>query len=336
MSIAVVITTIQSPTPGIRAIADGMSGGDLILIGDRKTPTAFGLDGALALSIDQQTKLPFATAQAVPENSYTRKMIGYLVAMERDHSFIRETDDDNEPYAAFFDSVPDALAIRHAAPTEWVNPYTYFTDRFVWPRGFPLDEVHQALPLGDDSTEILRGPFLLQGLADGDPDVDAVYRLTASNPEPITFHQHAPVLIARDSWAPFNSQVTTWPRELFPLMYLPATCSFRMTDIWRSFIAQRLMREHNAHLVFTAPTVFQDRNTHDLMRDFRDEVEGYLGYRGFTRVLNEVPGLESAHPADGLRIIYDHLIAAGFFTDAERPLLDAWLTDLGSLGMGPA
>lgn len=334
MSFAVVITTIQGPTPGVVAISNGMerTDGDLILVGDSKTPSDFGHGSAIALSVDDQLATDFATAKAVPFNSYTRKLVGYLVAMERGYEWIRETDDDNQPYDSFFEDPPQSIDARQASHEEWINPYAYFTDRFVWPRGFPLDAVRESFAAPTNGQTSVTAPVLLQALADGDPDVDAVYRLSAPNVGAITFDQSEPLAIAPASWAPFNSQVTTWPRELYPLMYLPATCSFRMTDIWRSFIAQRLMRDKGCRLVFTAPTVFQDRNDHDLMRDFRDEVEGYVGYRTFVHLLDSLKTNADSPLSDGLRDAYRVLIEAGFFTEAETPILDAWLSDLAALG----
>jgi hypothetical protein len=336
VSIAVVITTIQAPTRGVLAIAEGMASGDgeLILIGDRKTPVEFGCEGSFALSVKDQMALPFATAQAVPENSYTRKMLGYLVAIDRGHEWIRETDDDNIPNSRFFDPVPNEVMVRVPANRGWVNPYSFFTDRFVWPRGFPLDALHDHYQLEDVEKRLVRQPFVLQGLADGDPDVDAIYRLTASDTDLIAFESKDPLLIPAGSRAPFNSQVTTWPKALFPLMYLPATCSFRMTDIWRSYVAQHLMGFQQAHVIFTSPTVFQERNEHDLMRDFRDEVEGYLGYRTFAQTLDSIVGLEQSNLSEGLRISYRHLVDAGFFQESELTILEAWLADIAELGLG--
>ena len=54
----------------------------------------------------------------------------------------------------------------------------------------------------------------------------------------------------------------------YPLLYLPAYCSFRMTDIWRSFVAQRIAWENGWRLLFHGPTMEQERNVHDLMKDF--------------------------------------------------------------------
>lgn len=335
MSFAVVITTIQGPTPGVVAISNGVAKTDseLILVGDRKTPSNFGHGSATALSVDDQLATDYAIARAVPLNSYTRKMVGYLVAMERGHDWIRETDDDNQPYGSFFEDPPETIFARQAARQEWINPYAFFTDRFVWPRGFPLDAVRDSFDIRTDGQTDVTAPVLVQALADGDPDVDAVYRLTAPDVGSIKFDQREPVVLGPTSWAPFNSQVTTWPKELFPLMYLPATCSFRMTDIWRSFIAQRLMRDRGGRLVFTAPSVFQDRNEHDLMRDFGDEIEGYVGYRTFVNILDSLETTANAPLSDGLRAAYRALTQAGFFTEAETPILEAWLSDVAALGM---
>ena len=49
-----------------------------------------------------------------------------------------------------------------------------------------------------------------------------------------------------------------------------------MTDIWRSFVAQRCIWEIGGAVVFHSSTVRQDRNEHSLLRDFEDEVPGYL------------------------------------------------------------
>ncbi len=63
-----------------------------------------------------------------------------------------------------------------------------------------------------------------------------------------------------------------WP-EAYPLLYLPSYCSFRMTDIWRSVrcAALRWANGFGGYL-FHSATVFRDRNEHNLMRDFEQEM----------------------------------------------------------------
>ena len=271
MSMAYVITTIQEPTPGVTAIAQEASLGEaqVVVVGDRKSPETWSLSEVNYLSLADQGALPFSLSQVLPENSYTRKMLGYLAAAQVGADWIRETDDDNSPYASFFELVPSSVLCRVPADQSgWVNIYAHFTSRHVWPRGFPLSLVNAGTSWAPEtSRQTVNGPFILQAVADGDPDVDAIYRLTAADTSDIKFDAAEPLVLPEGSWTPFNSQATTWPRDLFPLMYLPVTCSFRMTDIWRSFVAQRLLPGLGASLVVTAATVHQDRNVHKFLAD---------------------------------------------------------------------
>jgi hypothetical protein len=339
MTTAYVVTTIQEPSDGVRAIAAKCleTGSRFYVIGDRKTPRGWACPGVDFLGFDEEPDGEFSLTRLVRPDSYTRKMLGYLAAAASGASWICETDDDNAPYPSFFDAVATAVhGRRWATPSRFVNIYGFFTDRHVWPRGFPLRLIRESN--GDLATEMtdFSGPMVLQAVADGDPDVDAVYRLTAPDTSDIQFDAAPPLIIEPGAWTPFNSQATVWPISLLPLMYLPATCSFRMTDIWRSYIAQRLFPGLGARLVITAATVFQARNEHDLMRDFQDEIEGYTGYERFVDVLEEI--LIEATPSSvlaDLRLIYLALIDAGFFTSDEMPILDAWIADMESLGFGP-
>ena len=117
-----------------------------------------------------------------------------------------------------------------------------------------------------------------QGLADLNPDVDAIYRLT--QPLPVSFQKEPKrIALGHGSICPFNSQNTTWFREAFPLMYLPSYCSFRMTDIWRSFVAQRIAWTCGWNILFHEATVWQERNEHAIIKDFKDEISGYCNNR---------------------------------------------------------
>jgi hypothetical protein len=169
-----------------------------------------------------------------------------------------------------------------------------------------------------------------QGLADGNPDVDAIFRLVL--PLPMTFGRKPPIALRRGAWCPFNSQNTTWWPAAYPLLYLPAHCSFRMTDIWRSFVAQRICWENDWSISFHAATVVQDRNEHDLMRDFSDEIPGYLNNRAITDGLASLDlRAGRAHLPENLRRCYGLLVRMNVVGEGELPLLDAWLSDLADL-----
>jgi hypothetical protein len=238
-----------------------------------------------------------------------------------------ETDDDNIPYREFWATRSPERRARRIAGIGWVNVYRYFTAARIWPRGFPLENVSDDPPAPDTLPEAAARCAIQQGLADRNPDVDAIYRLVL--PLPLDFDRRPGLILGAGAWCPFNSQNTTWFPEAFPLLYLPFHCSFRMTDIWRSFVAQRICWENGWNILFHAPTVYQDRNVHDLMRDFTDELPGYLNNARIRRELERLD-LASGSEAMGENLLksYEALVKMDLIGAAEMSLIEAWLDDL--------
>ena len=102
-----------------------------------------------------------------------------------------------------------------------------------------------------------------------------------------------------------------------------------MTDIWRSFVAQRIAWENNWSVLFHKPTMFQKRNEHNLINDFADEIPGYLHNE---KICNGLEGLSLKSGIDnlgyGLSICYEKLVELGMIDEKELDLIDAWLDDL--------
>lgn len=329
-SASVVVTSIAAPNRSLAALADGCREHRqrFYVIGDVASPADFNLPGCEFFSLQRQYDTGFRTARETPTRHYARKNIGYLQAIRDGAAIIIETDDDNEPLAGFWKT----RALRHRAPVlsqpGWANVYRYFTDGpVVWPRGLPLSAVKRELPAYENCpVEEVHCP-IQQGLADENPDVDAIYRLTA--PLPIRFRSDRAIALAPGTWCPFNSQNTVFFPDVYPLLYLPALCSFRMTDIWRSFVAQRILWENGWMLLFHEPTVIQERNEHDLMKDFRDEIPGYLHNETIAGILSGL-SLKTGRSEIGNNLVrcYEALVTADLFPRKELALLDAWLEDL--------
>jgi hypothetical protein len=328
---AIVITSISSPNEALRTFARGASerGIRFVVVGDEASPATFRLDGCEFFDIARQTGTGFRTAAVGRRRHYARKNVGYLIAMGGGAEVVVESDDDNLPEAAFWEGRPRRVDAAIVTQMGWINVYQYFTDARIWPRGLPLDSIQDAAP---ERSLLCSGEVdapIQQGLADGNPDVDAVYRLAL--PLPVKFRQDTSIALARECWCPFNSQNTTWWREAFPLLYLPSWCSFRMTDIWRSFVAQRIAWENGWVVLFHGATVRQERNEHHLMRDFEDEVPGYLYNRRIANCLEALAlraGGENSN--DNLRICYEALVREKCVDARELGLLDAWLEDVSA------
>jgi hypothetical protein len=246
--------------------------------------------------------------------------------MKQGAEVIIDTDDDNLPRDSFWSDRIDRVDSAVLRDGGWVNAYKYFSDSLIWPRGLPLDQINKELtPFESLPVETAYCP-IQQGLADENPDVDAIYRLLL--PLPQNFERGLKLALSGNTWCPFNSQNTTWFKEAFPLLYLPAYCSFRMTDIWRSFVAQRIAQANDWSVLFDEPTVWQERNDHSLMRDFEDEVPGYLQNDRIKRTLDDLK-LETGVDAlsQNIRICYRALVEMGAVGIEELALLDLWLQD---------
>jgi len=347
---ATVITTIQEPTASVRTLAAKLvdCDGHIVVAGDAKGPSSFSLtaegmttDRVSFLSLENQLQGPFRLARELPTGHYCRKNVAYLNAIANGASCIYETDDDNAPLPSwtprseYISSHVYATASSGDAPN-WANVYRHFSDYLIWPRGLPLDEIHGSMttsstpPRGIVPAHSEDGETwapIQQGLADGSPDVDAVWRLVLD--QDFRFETRDSLYLPPGTWCPFNTQSTWWWPAVYPLLYVPSHCSFRMCDIWKSFVAQRCLWELGAGVVFHTAEVYQERNPHNLMRDFGDEVPGYLKNQDIASILEETalsPG--RAEVADNLRTCYTALVLAEIFPSEELDLVDTWLDDL--------
>ena len=215
---------------------------ELVVVGDAKGPAEYSRKGVLFYNLERQVALPLPLASRLPKGHYTRKNLGYLIAIQRGATCIYETDDDNAPLEAWKPRDRSVQA-RMARQSGWVNVYAAFGERDIWPRGFALEKIAECDGAGIhllDPQQDVMAP-IQQGLTNGSPDVDAIWRLTQDRR--VLFSAGESIAIGRGTWCPFNSQSTWWWEPAFPLLYLPSHCSFRMTDIWRSFIAQRCLWE---------------------------------------------------------------------------------------------
>ena len=324
----VVMTSIFPPSEAVRKfVALGLP---VVVIGDHKTPREWRCPGVEFIDVDRQSSLTYRVLDRLPFNHYSRKLIGYLVAWGRGANVIVDADDDNVPSAGW--AVPAFDARHDVTPANlgFVNVYRSFTDQFIWPRGFPLRRVLAPdAAINDDTVarnEVQVGVW--QGLADGDPDVDAIFRLTRG--ERCVFRARPPLVLDCGTLSPFNSQNTFFRSELFPLLYLPATVRFRFTDILRGLVAQPIMWNAGYRLGVVAANVTQDRNPHDLLDDFESELDCYLLPERIVAVVGDAVR-SGADIAGNLLFAYEALVRERIVPAAELPLVEAWITDGAAL-----
>lgn len=323
----IAITSIFPPTEGIVRFSS-LENYKTIVVGDKKTPVDWECENTIFISVNDQNKLNYNILKKLPYNHYCRKMIAYVYAIKHGAEVIVDTDDDNIPKSNWTFLPGDGNYLTSKQGLGFINIYKAYTSQHIWPRGFPLTRIvdgSSVISRSDLQKESVR-VGVWQGLVDGDPDVDAIYRLT--NNQPCFFEQKKPVVLHKGTICPFNSQNTTFCfKELFPLLYLPAYVNFRFTDILRGLIAQPIMWAKDYLLGFCQSTVLQKRNPHNYLEDFKDEIPCYLYPDRVINVVSEIVQTR-ASIGDNLYVAYEALEKEGITTKQEINLLSEWLKDV--------
>lgn len=312
-----ILTTINPPSPAVEKLSE-LFGDKLIVVGDKKTPSDWKCGDARFIPIEESNV--FSYSSYAPLNHYARKNIGYLYAIRNKADLIYDTDDDNCPNDNWKIRTVNCLS-ELVKKDGWFNIYGAF-NQHGWPRGYSLNHVHEQTVY--EKISVTNYSPIQQGMVDGEPDVDAIYRLTQK--QILRFEENKSLTLAGGSWCPFNSQTTWFFPEAYPLLYLPSYASFRMTDIWRSFVAQRCLWKMGHGITFHSPSeVFQERNPHDLIKDFKDEIEGYLHNHEIVELLSKLE--LSGSLTENMLTCYQALVDKNFLPEMEIRSLKSWLTD---------
>ena len=181
-----------------------------------------------------------------------------------------------------------------------------------------------------DKTVTMARVGVVQALANHDPDVDGIYRLTQRLPLSFADKRRLSVLPI-GTLAPYNAQATLVARDAFWALLLPASVHGRVSDIWRSLLFQRIMWHAGLRLAFASPFVNQFRNAHDYLADFNSELPLYTQAGELARFLLAWETMATTVPA----LVEDLMIAAyetGLLEGSDVTLAQAWLRDLAALG----
>ena len=317
----IVITSIFPPSEAIKKLAN-IDNWQLVVVGDKKTPRDWHFKNVVYISPDEQSD--YSVANKLPWNHYSRKMIGYEYAIRHGADVIADTDDDNIPYDNWGVDLEFDFTGTTLSSEKFINIYKFFTDKFIWPRGYPLDRILETNKKTEASSSLKTSKVgIWQYLADDNPDVDAIFRLTDNSS--VHFTRAEKIVLDRGSVSPLNSQNTFFKKESFPLLFLPSTVSFRFTDILRGLIAQPLLWSNGCVAGFGPATVFQVRNQHNFLHDFRDEVSVYLHSEEVVDIA--IANIDTkVSLVKNLECVYKALIDKNIVLAQELEFLKNWLS----------
>ena len=264
----------------------------------------------------------------------------WLCRQQHGARFIYETDDDNYPengLDTFQTSVDVTSHLVLDTENLTNNPYVHFGQSTLWPRGYPLDRIGLAADRQYNLCET-RTPAVQQGVVNGDPDVDALFRMTrhrASSKLDLRFDRAAPpFMLPPKTYAPFNSQNTFFARRAFWALVLPTGVTDRATDIYRSYWVERLLQLVGESVAFAPPNALQRRNAHSDLADAGDEAELYRNMGRYVDVLNSWQ-CDATLFFDCVSQLSHHLVTEGMWKAQDAQVVDAWLSDLASIGYTP-
>ena len=265
--IYIATTTINKPTKALQDFAKNKNC-KLIVALDKKSPK-FNLKNSIVLSTKYQEKKWKKLSKLVGWNCIQRRNFAILEAIERGAELIALIDDDNIPYANWFNNilVNKKVKINEITINKSIfDPIGYTNHKDLWHRGYPLELVNGRKYKKKGKKNIT--PDIQANFWEGDPDIDAVCRMLIK-PECKFKNKYFPFFSKKIS--PFNSQNTIISRKVaFDYFLFPHIG--RMDDIWASFYV--LSKGHK--VIYSKPTVYQDRNIHNLIKDFKNEVIGYV------------------------------------------------------------
>ena len=333
MKTALVITTINKANSNIKKFSRGskLSNWEFIVIGDKKTPKNFKIYYGSFFDLRNQKKLNFHYSKLCPINSYTRKNIGYLIALKKKCDVIIETDDDNYPKKNFFIKRKLSCKTEEIKNKSWINIYDLFLSKSknIWPRGLPLDSIKLKKVL-INKYKRYNNFYIQQGIVNNNPDVDAIYRLINEKIN-IKFKNNYKVSLG-SSLSPINSQNTTWFKNVFPLLYLPATCNMRCTDILRGYVALNILKKNNKKILFKGTDIIQNRNIHNLFHDYEQEL---LLYHNSKKIFKKLEKLNLAkgekNYCNNLLVSYKLLSKFNIVKKNEIKFLYSWIKDINNL-----
>jgi hypothetical protein len=286
----IMMTSINPPTRQVQTLCK-LQGWNKVVAGDTASPKGWKEPGCVFLDIDDQHALKYEVTSHIPTKRYERKIIGYLFAIEAGATIVLDTDDDNVQLGdapLVLDSQICATTLS-ASRLAW-NAYGHFGKPGLWNRGLPLDQVQTGKLLEYAPGPRLTRPLIQQGLADIDPDLDALTRLLKSSEETrnVRFAADSTVLAFEPaSYQPMNSQNTIFLRDALWALILPVTTLWREDDIYRGYWAQRLLWEIGGTFAYVGATAMQLRNPHDYLKDLAQEINMYRDTAAMLRFMNE-------------------------------------------------
>ena len=295
----IVTTTINRPTEATLKFLKISVKKDwiFVIVGDTRTPhleyeslKEKYPNNLVYLHPEQQQELYPELSNIIGWKTIQRRNIGFVYAYKNGADLIATVDDDNIPFETWGDDIfvntEIEIDLYENTMSNFFDPLSVTNHKELWHRGYPIEKLSTKNNV-EYKGKCLRKVLVQADFWDGDPDIDAICRL--SKRPIIKFDGFNP--FASNQISPFNSQNTFLSRDVIPF-YAMLPYVGRMDDIWGSYILQNYFPNS---IIYNKPTVYQDRNVQDLVLNLENEI---LGYRKTRDLLENLASFENYLPED--------------------------------------
>ena len=292
------------------------------------------------LTLKDQISLGYEITKYLKINSYSRKNIGYIYAIQHGAKEIYEIDED-----IFITDINDLniklnnknifYVIRN--DSKMINPYNHFEQRNIWPRGFRIKDIGNDYYNNNkfllmNSNQLKLNPLIYQGLINGFPDVDSIYLQTKilDNKINIIFSNNDPLLYFPGNYIPINSKNTKYLYEIFPFLVLPTTINEEISDIFRGYIIQYFSWRFKGCVIYFSSKMYKINNK--LNSQFIKEKQLFYNLDDFIKIIN-IKDLNNYNNYTEIFFeIIKNLIKSNFLGKNDLNVYKAYLKDLSNIG----
>lgn len=342
----IVITAFKPPSEFIINLEKNITDWKIVVIGNNKTNdikwNIFKNSKILYyISINEQYNLNYKVLEYLKENSYFRKCIGYLYAIENGAKEIFEIDEDLIfSDMTFLNNHFENSRISYGTNNEsiQINPYSYFGNFNIWPRGFKLKDIGKQSKNEFHyikSSHITLKPLIYQGLINNFPDIDSIYYLTKvklNNSYHFNISQSYPLLYFPNYFIPINSKHTRYLYDIFPFLMFPTSIAENIADIWRGYLMQKISWSMKGVVIYYNTDSFRKLNDKDIFNINIDK-NIYYGIDEFLDILNsQFDNYNAKNPFELFNYLINTLVEKKIFNQRDKKLYKAFEKDLINIG----
>ena len=340
----IVITAFNPPSSFMVNLEKNIEGWKIVVVGNNETNdknwNIFQSSNKLFyLSLDDQIDLNYNIIKYLKQNSYYRKSIGYLYAIQHGAREIYDMDEDIEfDYISilnnFLDNIFVSCVIRN--DSLMINPYNHFGNKNIWPRGFKINDIGKQITNEFhfiNSSNILLKPLIYQGLINNYPDVDSIFYLTRiNNNSTYNFNNSYPLIYFPNNYIPINSKNTRYLYDIFPLLMFPISIDENIGDIWRGYIMQYFTWKMKGVIIYYNTDSYR-KNNQQTNYDFNKQKKNYYELNKFLELLNLYPENDNyKYLFEIFNNFFDMLVNNNMITKEDATIYKVFSKDLINIG----